>query len=187
MIGRPVSAVLLALTATVSCGDKLDSADYSRPLVGVDAQAVRPAELRAAAEDRDVRRIYEARQWQLAWPEEQRRALAAVLSQADRHALDRWRFLEDIPEAATRAQRDAAFSRAALKYAAEWCGRSSWALEDLHRATESRRGRASPPFHRQCARPGVSHRGDRALLELWNNRGRSSAAVKALATARAGD
>ena len=83
----------------------------------VDPERVSGSELAAAVRDPQVRRFYEARQWAPAWTDEQVRALAAALSEAERHALDRRLFWDDLPAEATAAQREAALTLAAIRYA----------------------------------------------------------------------
>ena len=81
----------------------------------VEPGSVTAAALRAAVQDADVRRFYEARNWAPAWDTDRVAALTAALAQAKRHALDHVPFL---PASAPgdAAQREAALTKAALGY-----------------------------------------------------------------------
>lgn len=115
---RPAIALLLWLAALGACKDGwLDARDGPPPIVDVDAGEVTQAALRAAATDPQVRRFYEARQWAPAWTNEQASALTAVLTEAERHALDRRLFWEDLPAGASPAAKEAALTLAAIRYA----------------------------------------------------------------------
>ena len=100
-----ISAALIALAA---CGN---------------GQAEGPAEqgasqaLRAAANDPELQRFYEARGWRPAWEGEAGQRLAEAIRGAGRHGLDPDHFLDDVPQGGEAAARDAALSRAALAYA----------------------------------------------------------------------
>jgi murein L,D-transpeptidase YcbB/YkuD len=75
------------------------------------------AELRAAARDPRVIRLYEARGWRVAWTAPSEAALRAAIGDAERHGLDKSAFLAPVDAAGTPAARDAALSLAALVYA----------------------------------------------------------------------
>ena len=114
---RPLP-ILLALIALTACNDNLlQSSDGPPPILSVDPERVSTSELAAAVRDPQVRRFYEARQWAPAWTDEQARALTGAFSNARRHALDRRLFWDGIRPEATAAQREAALTLAAIKYA----------------------------------------------------------------------
>lgn len=117
LANRHFCFTFLALAATLAWADTCASAADASPNIRVDLQRVGSADLRAAVGDAQVRRFYEARQWLPAWTDEQAHALSTALSEADRHALDGRRIWEKVTEAASPAQREAALTGAALKYA----------------------------------------------------------------------
>ena len=82
----------------------------------VKAASVTPEALRAAVQDPEVRRFYEARNWSAAWDGDRVGELTAALAQAKRHALDHVPFLpKSVPS--NPAEREAALTKAALGYA----------------------------------------------------------------------
>ena len=75
-----------------------------------------PTILQSDARDPDVRAFYEARQWQAAWDGQSEKALRDALAQAPAHGLKADMFLgEPLPQ--DRNARDAALTKAALRYA----------------------------------------------------------------------
>jgi murein L,D-transpeptidase YcbB/YkuD len=109
--------LLLAATALSGC-DFLTKDDPAAQIAGewqVDPQAVTADALRAAIEDEDLRKFYEARQWRAAWDQDRVGQLTAALHDARRHALDHVPFL---PGAAPEGPvaREVALTRAALGY-----------------------------------------------------------------------
>lgn len=115
---RSLLPALLASAALAACeGGWPTSAEGPPPIVSVDPEGVGASELAAAACDPRVRRFYEARQWQPAWTEARASALTAAFSEAERHALDRRFFWNGVPEGATAAQREAALTLTAIKFA----------------------------------------------------------------------
>ena len=81
------------------------------------ADAGAATELRAAADDPQLTRFYEARGWRTAWTDESGAALDAAINDAPRHGLDPATLRPRIPNGASAAQQDAARTRAALAYA----------------------------------------------------------------------
>lgn len=114
---RPAIALFIALAALGACNEWPGSPEGPQPILEVDPGEVTQAALRAAVSDPRTRRFYEARQWAPAWTDEQAGALTAAFADAGRHALDQRLFWEDVPAAATPAQREAALTLAAIKYA----------------------------------------------------------------------
>ena len=115
---RSMLVALLGVAVISGCGEGgRDAAEGPPPLVQVEPDEVQVAQLRAAVTDPQLRRFYDARGWQPAWTEEQTRAFAAALAQAGSHALDRSLFWEDLPGNASPAQKEAALTFAAIRYA----------------------------------------------------------------------
>lgn len=79
---------------------------------GVTAEA-----LQGAAEDADVRRFYEARQWQPAWGEELAGQLTETIRGAVRHGLNPAPLLREVEAASSPVEREVALTKAALAYA----------------------------------------------------------------------
>ena len=114
---RSAIALFLALAALGACNDWPGSPEGPQPIVDVNLGEVTQAALRAAVSDPRARRFYEARQWAPAWTNEQASALTGAFADSGRHALDRRLYWEDVPAGATPAQREAALTLAAIKYA----------------------------------------------------------------------
>ena len=112
-------ALLLLLAAFGASGCDLFSSDdpAARQASAWDIEpgSVTAAALRSAAEDADVRRFYEARNWAAAWDNDGVAELTAALAQAKRHALDHVPFLP-ASAPADPAAREAALTKAALDY-----------------------------------------------------------------------
>jgi murein L,D-transpeptidase YcbB/YkuD len=107
---RVGKALILAfLSFTFSSCDDGNPLDGGRP---VDASA-----LRSAADDPQVRAFYEARRWHAAWSGDSEKALTEIIGGAMAHGLKPSLFLKEeaLPEDA--AEREAALTRAALRYA----------------------------------------------------------------------
>ena len=84
---------------------------------GTAAAGVTSEALQAAAQDADVRRFYEARQWQAAWTQESGEQLVETIRGAVRHGINPSALLRDIEAAGSPAEREAALTKAALSYA----------------------------------------------------------------------
>jgi murein L,D-transpeptidase YcbB/YkuD len=82
---------------------------------GSDTPDLSPAELRAAAGESGVGAFYEANGWHAVWSKEAERALRQALKGRAAHGLDRVAFLPE--EEGSKAEREAALTRAALTYA----------------------------------------------------------------------
>ena len=106
-----LAAATAMAVATGGC-NLVAGGDGAAP-AGVTAEA-----LQGAAQDSEVRRFYEARQWQPAWNEEREQQLVEAIRGGARHGLDPASLLRDV-EAATgsRVERELALTKAALAYA----------------------------------------------------------------------
>ncbi|WP_243406149.1 L,D-transpeptidase family protein [Sphingosinicella sp. YJ22] len=99
--------------AVVTGGCNLVGGDSGAAPAGITAEA-----LQGAAQDAEVRRFYEARQWQAAWNEEREQQLIETIRGAPRHGLNPATLLRDIEAAAgSRVEREVALTKAALAYA----------------------------------------------------------------------
>ena len=114
---RPAIALFLSLAAVNACNEWPSSPAGLQPIIDVEPGKITQAALRTAVSDPEARRFYEARQWEPAWTREQARALTVAFTDASRHALDRRVFWKDVPTEAAPAQREAALTLAAIKYA----------------------------------------------------------------------
>lgn len=82
------------------------------------AAGVVPEALQAAVgEDQDLRRFYEARQWQSAWNDEAAGQLDAAFGNAVRHGLNPANFKDEAGKGSSPVEREVARTRAALTYA----------------------------------------------------------------------
>jgi len=100
-LGKAVALALLSVSLS-ACGNLFSDR--------IDAEAL------GAEASSDVRAFYEARQWQRAWDGGAAKQLVEVLDGAAAHGLNRDLFLKgEIPE--DRDQREAALTKAALRYA----------------------------------------------------------------------
>jgi murein L,D-transpeptidase YcbB/YkuD len=98
--------------AVATSGCNLVSGESSTTPAGVTAEA-----LQGAAQDGEVRRFYEARQWQAAWNEEREQQLIETIRGAGRHGLNPATILRDVEAAGSRVEREVALTKAALAYA----------------------------------------------------------------------
>lgn len=73
--------------------------------------------MRAAAVDPATRQFYEAEGWQPLWSGAAISALEHSLGERDKHGLDHVNFLYDLRQSASPAQREVAYTRAALRFA----------------------------------------------------------------------
>lgn len=93
-----------------------DSGGVKPPFGGGDAPQVSVDALRSAAKDPDVRRFYEATQWQPVWSKRLEKQLGDAVHLAPKHALLPDMFMpKTLPSDA--AEREAALTKAALSYA----------------------------------------------------------------------
>lgn len=117
---RSIFLICAASLAIASCGSQSSggsaSADSQVDPASVDPESVDPAALQQAVDNGDVRRFYEATNWQPVWDKAAAGALVEALGQAPRHALMKEMFL---PAAASKdpAAHEAALTKAALAYA----------------------------------------------------------------------
>lgn len=119
MISRSCLAALLVLGG---CTVQGQSGDGGNGLAAVQPSRVTADELRAAVRDPEVRRFYEARNWQPAWNAGTAGELIAAIEGAPAHGLTRRMFLGEVPAADAPAAREAALSAAALAYAKALAG-----------------------------------------------------------------
>ena len=118
MMPRSGLAILLASFSVFGCDNAQPSSPTSPgPLVGTGLPRVPVDELQAAVTDVRERAFYEARQWQRAWTDDRAKALRTAMQDAERHAIDERLFWSELPATAKPAQREAALTLAALKYA----------------------------------------------------------------------
>src|SRR5687767_7249905 len=96
--------------ATGGC-NIIDGGSGATP-AGVTAEA-----LQGAAQDAQVRRFYEARQWQAAWNQERGDQLIETLRGAVRHGLNPASLLREVEAAGSPVEREVALTKAALSYA----------------------------------------------------------------------
>ncbi|MDQ8756765.1 L,D-transpeptidase family protein [Sphingosinicella sp. LHD-64] len=107
---------IAALLVLSGCASQ-NNGDGGNGVAAVQPSQIAPGALRAAVRDRQVRRFYEARDWQPAWTVTAAEALVAAIGEAPRHGLDPRLFLAEARRAETPAAREAALSLAALGYA----------------------------------------------------------------------
>jgi murein L,D-transpeptidase YcbB/YkuD len=117
-MSRSGLAILLASFSVFGC-DNAEPNSPNRPAAPVETGVphVTADELKAAVTDQRERAFYEARQWQPVWTNERASALMTAMKDADRHALDEHLFLSALPPTAKAAEREAALTHAALRYA----------------------------------------------------------------------
>ncbi|HEY0324736.1 MAG TPA: hypothetical protein VGC46_02000, partial [Allosphingosinicella sp.] len=106
-----LAAATAMAVATSGCNLVSGGGNSSAP-AGVTAEA-----LQGAAQDGEVRRFYEARQWQAAWNEEREQQLIETIRGAGRHGLNPATLLRDVEAAGSRVEREVALTKAALAYA----------------------------------------------------------------------
>ncbi len=105
-----LAAAAAMAVATGGC-NLIDSGGGAGP-ASVTAEA-----LQGAAQDGEVRRFYEARQWQAAWNQELGDQLVETLRGAVRHGLNPESLLRDVESAGSPVEREVALTKAALTYA----------------------------------------------------------------------
>ncbi|RZF60686.1 murein L,D-transpeptidase [Sphingomonas populi] len=105
---------LFALTVPLSAHAAAASGAGDAELPG----EISEADLRAAVTDPATRRFYDRVHWRAVWNAAAIQALRQALSGRAAHGLDHVTFLQDSGADATIAQREAAFTGAALRYAA---------------------------------------------------------------------
>ncbi len=101
-----------AAMAMATGGCNLVSGSEGSAPAGVTAEAIQ-----GAAQDAEVRRFYEARQWQPAWDQQRGDQLVETLRGAVRHGLNSATLLRDVEGAGSPVEREVALTKAALAYA----------------------------------------------------------------------
>jgi murein L,D-transpeptidase YcbB/YkuD len=99
------------------CGEISGGGGGQTGTVKIDPKQVTPAALKAAVSDERVKRFYEARGWAAVWTEPLAAELSAAFRDAVRHGIDPAGFLKEAEAGASAAEREAALTLAALKYA----------------------------------------------------------------------
>lgn len=105
-----LAAAAAMAVATGGC-NLVSGGDGAAP-AGVTAEA-----LQGAAQDAEVRRFYEARQWQAAWDQERGDQLVETIRGAVRHGLNPESLLREVEAAGSPVEREVALTKAALSYA----------------------------------------------------------------------
>src|SRR5215207_7168928 len=109
-------ALLLAFStlSLTSCGSREPS--WAGGTGEAQPKQVSAEALRAAVDDEQVRRFYQATNWQAVWSDKLERTLVDAIGQAEAHGLSRNFFIKgDLPS--EPAAREAALTKAALHYA----------------------------------------------------------------------
>lgn len=106
----------LAALSIAACGSNDDSSSALAQQADVQPEQVDPKALRAAVDDEEVRRFYEAVGWKAVWNSGRGRELTQAIAQAQAHGLSEGDFLEGSPPPEP-AQREARLTQAALAYA----------------------------------------------------------------------
>jgi murein L,D-transpeptidase YcbB/YkuD len=112
---RVFACVSLAALLVAGCGQSGPGGPAGT--VEVDPKQVSSADLQAAVADDRVKRFYSARGWAAVWTDERADDLTAAFADAVRHGLDPEAFLKDARAGASAAEREAALTLAAIKYA----------------------------------------------------------------------
>jgi murein L,D-transpeptidase YcbB/YkuD len=111
--GRALFLALAALSL-VCCGG--GDGSLSEDARDVQPDRVDPEALRAAVDDREARRFYQAVGWQAVWTKDRARVLLEATGQAEAHGLSQTDFLDQsLPT--EPAEREAALTEAAIAYA----------------------------------------------------------------------
>lgn len=105
-----LAAATAIIVATGGC-NMVGGGDGAAP-AGVTAEAIQ-----GAAQDAEVRRFYEARQWQPAWSQESGDQLVETIRGAVRHGINPATLLRDVEAAGSPVEREVALTKAALSYA----------------------------------------------------------------------
>jgi murein L,D-transpeptidase YcbB/YkuD len=113
-VGKALLAGVAALSIA-SCGSN-DASSSAQAQADVQPEQVDPQALRAAVDDEEVRRFYEAVGWKAVWNRGRGRELTQAIGQAKAHGLSEGDFLDGSP-AGEPAQREARLTKAALGYA----------------------------------------------------------------------
>lgn len=107
-----LAASAAILIATGGCNLIQGGNGGSEAPAGVTSQAIQ-----AAVQDEQLRRFYEARQWQPAWNSESERQLLETIRGGVRHGINPAAALREIENAGSPTEREVALSKAALTYA----------------------------------------------------------------------
>lgn len=112
---RLAAATALAMLAATGCSSGGGGGTTNGQ---AQAEGVAPEALQAAVgEDEDLRRFYEARQWQSAWNDKATEELNAAFGNAVRHGIDPKLFTDEAGRGNSPVEREVARTRAALSYA----------------------------------------------------------------------
>src|SRR5919199_1598124 len=109
--------VSLAALALAGCDRLGGNGGGNAQSVKVDPKQISAADLQAAVTDPRVKKFYEARNWAPVWDDAHAKDLTAAFADAGRHALQGQKFLEEVKQGATPAEREAAMTLNALDYA----------------------------------------------------------------------
>lgn len=112
---RPSTALAAILLALGGCNSS--GGGGGGDAATTQAEGVTPEALQNAVQDEQLRRFYEARQWQAAWSDQSAEQLKGTLRNAAAHGLDPQTMMEGVEQAGSPVEREVALSRAALRYA----------------------------------------------------------------------